>query len=94
MRNYKRPVQHTSLRFGSAFLKPFVNPMYQARLLLAELFLIAFATATSLVIINNFEISVAIVAGFAPYLLLTLVTAIVSSFRLFERTARFGDCRD
>jgi lipopolysaccharide/colanic/teichoic acid biosynthesis glycosyltransferase len=96
MRNYKRPVQHTSLRFGSALLKPFVNPMYQARLLLAELFLIAFATATSLVIINNFEISVAIVAGFAPYLLLTLVTAIVilPSLRTYRSIWRLSGLTD
>jgi lipopolysaccharide/colanic/teichoic acid biosynthesis glycosyltransferase len=54
-----------------------LNPMYQAQFLLAELFLIAFATATSLVLINNFEISVERVAGFVPYVLLTLATAIV-----------------
>jgi len=70
--------------------------MYQAQLLLTELFLIAFATVSSLAIINNFDVSAASAVGFAPYLLLTLATAtvILVSFQTYRSVWRFTGMAD
>ena len=70
--------------------------MYRAKLLLTELLLIAFATSCSLALINNFEVSAASVAGFAPYLLLTLATAVVilSFLQTYRSVWRFTGMAD
>jgi lipopolysaccharide/colanic/teichoic acid biosynthesis glycosyltransferase len=70
--------------------------MYQARLLLAELFLIAFATAAAIFLIGNCDISEARRAVCAPHLLLTLATAmiILPSLRTYRSVWRFTGMTD
>ena len=70
--------------------------MYRAKLLLTELLLIAFATSCSLALINNFEVSEAILLGFAPYLVLTIATAVVilAFFQTYRSVWRFTGMAD
>ncbi len=70
--------------------------MYQVLLLLAELFLIAFATAAAIFLIDNFEVSEASMAVFAPHLLCTLATAtiILLALRTYRSVWRFTGMAD
>src|ERR1700730_3967010 len=70
--------------------------MYQAQLLLAELFLIAIATVSALVVSNNFEFSEARAMYFATYMVFTLatVTVILPSLQTYRSVWRFTGMAD
>jgi lipopolysaccharide/colanic/teichoic acid biosynthesis glycosyltransferase len=78
------------------FDKVFLIVMYQVRVLLAELFLIALATTSAVFLIDNFEVSQASIADFAPRLLLTLATAMIvlPSFGTYRSVWRFTGLTD
>jgi lipopolysaccharide/colanic/teichoic acid biosynthesis glycosyltransferase len=73
-----------------------VKTMSRSQLLIAELFIIAFATVSALVLRDNFEVSEARVVDFVPYLVFTLAAAavILPSLRTCRSVWRFTAMAD